>query len=83
MAGRPRLYASAADKTRAYGERQRQHISELDSWAEQAANDMALLRRSVIIAQYRGDALALSLRTEKLPELLEDLALYFSSVTVE
>jgi hypothetical protein len=82
MAGRPRLYASAAEKTRAYRERQRQHISELDGWAEQSVDEMARLRRSVIIAQGRGDALALSLRTENLTDLMEDLALHFSSVTV-
>jgi hypothetical protein len=82
MAGRPRLYANAAEKTRAYRERQRQHTSELDDWAKQAVNDMTRLRRSVIIAQSRGDVLALSLRTENLTDLMEDLALYFSSRAV-
>lgn len=82
MAGRPRLYANAAEKTRAYRERQRQHISELDEWAEQAVNDMTSLRRSVIVAQGRGDVLALSLRTENLTDLMHDLARYFYGATV-
>ena len=79
MAGRPRLYANAAEKTRAYRERQQQHISELDKWAEQAVNDMTRLRRSVIVAQGRGDTIALSLRTNNLTDLMEDLASYFHS----
>lgn len=78
MAGRPRIYANAAEKTRAYRERKRQHTSEFDEWAEQATNDMLQLRWAVIIAQDRGDVLALSMRTEKLTDLMHDLAAYFS-----
>ncbi len=77
MAGRPRLYANAADKTRAYRDRQRQYVSELDGWAEKAADEMRRLNRAVRIAQGRGDALALSIRSEGLSEMMEDLALYF------
>jgi uncharacterized protein Yka (UPF0111/DUF47 family) len=77
MAGRPRLYINATEKTRAYRERQRQHTSEFEEWAEQAAEDMRRLRRSVIVAQHRGDVLALSLRTENLTDLMQDLARYF------
>jgi hypothetical protein len=82
MAGRPRLYANAAEKTRAYRERQRRYTSELDEWAEQTAEDMGRLRRSVIVAQYRGDVLALSLRTENLTDLMQDLARYFNGEAV-
>jgi len=77
MAGRPRLYANAAEKTRAYRERQRKHTLEYDAWAEQTDNDMRRLRRAVHIAQDRGDALALTLRTENMTDLMQDLANYF------
>jgi len=77
MAGRPRLYANAAEKTRAYRERLRRHTSEFEEWAEQAAEDMMRLRRCVIVAQHRGDVLALSLRTENITDLMQDLASYF------
>jgi uncharacterized protein Yka (UPF0111/DUF47 family) len=79
MAGRPRIYANAAEKTRAYRERQRKHTSAFEEWAEQADDDMRRLRRAVIIAQHRGDVLALSLRTENLTDLMQDLAGYFNS----
>jgi|HubBroStandDraft_4_1064222.scaffolds.fasta_scaffold1524975_1 uncharacterized protein Yka (UPF0111/DUF47 family) len=77
MAGRPRIYANAAEKTRAYRERLRKHTSEFEEWAEQATDAMRYLRRSVIIAQRRGDVLALSLRTEDPIDLMKDLTSYF------
>lgn len=80
MAGRPRLYASAAEKTRAYRERQEQQKVTRDrATLEYLEADLQRLRKAVYTARERGDPLALSLDTITLTDLLEDLALYFES----
>jgi hypothetical protein len=80
MAGRPRLYQNAAEKTRAYRERQSQRTVKMDRLTlEQLEMDLDRLRQAVYLAQHRGDTLARSLRTVMLTDLLEDLALYFES----
>lgn len=78
MAGRPRLYASAAEKTRAYRERlEQQTISVHRGWFEQTQSDIQRLRSAVNTAQNRGDPLALSLRTVTTTEMMANLSLYF------
>jgi len=80
MAGRPRLYADAAEKTRAYRERKGALTIAADrQWFEQSIKDMRRLACAVIDAQKRGDPLALSLRVAMAPEMMEDLAHYFES----
>lgn len=60
MAGRPRLYANAAEKNRAYRERQELSRMVVDrQWAEQSRKDMRRLTCAVMDAQKRGDELAL------------------------
>jgi hypothetical protein len=83
MAGRPRLYANAAEKTRAYRER----IKEQDrgtmkvnsQWFEQNQADARRLIIAVWAAQRRKDPLALSLRTKKTADLMADLARFFET----
>jgi hypothetical protein len=80
MAGRPRLYANAAEKTRAYRERQELTRTVVDrQWAEQSLKDMRRLSRAVHEAQKRGNELALSLTSVTIVEMMADLALYFES----
>ena len=78
MAGRPRLYASAAEKTRAYRQRLEQQTIIVDrQWFEQTQKDIERLRKAVYAAQDRGDPLALSLRTVTTTEMMAHLSLYF------
>lgn len=78
MAGRPRLYQNAAEKTRAYRERDAQRNVKMDrATLERLEEDLDRLRQAVYAAQHRGDALAQSLRTAMITNLLTDLALYF------
>lgn len=80
MAGRPRLYQNAAEKTRAYREREAQRTVKMDRVTlERIEADLDRLRKAVYAAQERGDPLALSLRTTMETDLLEDLALYFET----
>jgi hypothetical protein len=80
MAGRPRLYANAAEKTRAYREREAQRTVKMDRLTlEQIEEELDRLRKAVYVAQERGDPLALSLRTALETDMLADLARYFES----
>jgi hypothetical protein len=80
VAGRPRLYANAAEKTRAYRERQEKRMMAVDrQWAEQSMKDMRRLTCAVMDAQKRGDELALSLRAVTTTTMMADLALYFET----
>lgn len=83
MAGRPRLYQNAAEKTRAYRERQAQRTVKMDRITlEQIETHLKRLREAVYAAQERGDPLALSLRTVMQTDMLADLALYFETGVV-
>lgn len=83
MAGRPRLYQNAAEKTRAYRERQEQQTVTRDrSTLERLEEHIERLRQAVYAAQERGEPLALSLDTITCDDLLADLALYFESGTI-
>jgi hypothetical protein len=80
MAGRPRLYQNAAEKTRAYRERQAQRTVQMDRITlEQLEAHLQRLREAVYVAQEKGDPLALSLRTVMITDLLEDLAHHFEA----
>jgi len=80
MAGRPRLYANAAEKTRAYREREAKRTVKMDRLTlEQIETDLDRLRNAVYLAQERSDPLALSLRTGMWFDMLEDLAAYFET----
>ena len=80
MAGRPRLYQNAAEKTRAYRERQAQRTVHMDRVTlEQIEAYLKRLREAVYAAQQRGDPLALSLHTTMELDILADLAHYFES----
>jgi hypothetical protein len=74
------LYANAAEKTRAYRERQEKRFMTVDrQWFEQSRKDMRRLTCAVMDAQKRGDELALSLKVVMTTDMLADLALYFES----
>lgn len=80
MAGRPRLYANAAEKTRAYREREAQRTVKMDRITlERFEEDLERLRVAVHLAQDRGDALAQALRTVMITDLLMDLSVYFET----
>ena len=80
MAGRPRLYASAAEKTRAYREREAERTVKMDRITlERFEEDLERLRKTVYLAQDRGDPLAKSLRTVMITDMLADLATYFET----
>ena len=80
MAGRPRLYANAAEKTRAYRQREEQRTVKMDRITlERFEEDLERLRKAVYLAQERGDPLAQSLRAAMITDMLEDLAHYFES----
>ena len=80
MPGRPRLYANAAEKTRAYREREAERTVKMDRITlERFEEDMEHLRNAVCLAQDRGDLLAKSLRTAMITDLLADLATYFET----
>jgi hypothetical protein len=80
MAGRPKLYNNAAEKTRAYREREAQRTVKMDRVTlDQLEEHLDELRLCVNQAAQRGDPLAQSLRTTMMTDLLADLALYFRS----
>jgi hypothetical protein len=80
MAGRPRLYQNAAEKTRAYRERDAQNNVKMDRITlARFEEDLDRLRNAVYTAQRRGDPLAQSLRTAMMTDLLVDLAAYFET----
>ena len=80
MAGRPRIYANAAEKTRAYREREAHRYTKTDRIThEQFEADLRRLREAVHAAQDRGDPLARSLRTVMMMDMLSDLAAYFET----
>ncbi|GAC1659920.1 MAG: hypothetical protein NVS9B15_23560 [Acidobacteriaceae bacterium] len=83
MSGRPRLYVNAAEKTRAYREREEQRTVKIDRITlEQIEEHLERLRQAVNAAQDRGDPLAQSLRTMMITDILADLASYFESGTM-
>ena len=78
MAGRPRLYANAAEKTAAYRQRESKRTVKMDRLTlEEIEALLGRLMTAVQEAQTAGDALACSLNTRSRPELLADLAIYF------
>ena len=78
MAGRPRLYADAAAKTRAYRERQEQRLVKWDRiTAEDLQAHLKRLRFAVDDARCAGDPLACSLDTITIFELLTGLSAHF------
>jgi cytidylate kinase len=83
MAGRPRVYANAAEKTRAYRERiaeQNKGMTRVyTEWYERTQTDKRRLISAVSVAQRRKDPLALSLRTRTIEVLVEDLVQYFQT----
>ena len=80
MAGRPRLYENAAEKTRAYREREAQRYVMMDRLSlEEIQRDLLRLRLAVFAAQKRDDPLVQSLRTVMMTDLMEDLAIYFET----
>jgi hypothetical protein len=80
MAGRPRLYANAAEKTRAYRQRQAQRSVSMDRVTlEQIEAALERLMTAVLAAQQSGDPLAGSLSTVSRLDLLAELAAYFET----
>jgi len=78
MAGRPRLYASAAERTRAYRQREEQRTVKMDRVTlAQIEEHLARLMEAVHQAQEAADPLACSLNTVSRLDLLSDLAVYF------
>ena len=78
MAGRPRLYGSAAEKTAAYRQRQEQRTVTLDRVAQEVLQeDLDRLMAAVNSACAVADPLALSLDTVSRQDLLLSLACYF------
>jgi hypothetical protein len=83
MAGRPRIHADAAERTRAY----RKRIEEQDrgttkvysEWYERTQADIRRLKAAVWAAQRRKDPLALSLRPQDTQDLMADLTRYFET----
>jgi hypothetical protein len=74
MAGRPRLYVSAAEKNQAYRQRQQQTTVVVDRWTFEQTE--ALLQRLLLTteaAARRGHSLASSLDTRSRFDLLESL----------
>lgn len=83
MAGRPRIHADAAERTRAYrkrsAEQDRGTIKVYSEWYEQNQADERRLIAAVWAAQRRKDPLALALRTEKTEDLMDDLVHFFET----
>jgi hypothetical protein len=83
MAGRPRIHADAAERTRAYRKRieeqDRGMIKVYSEWYEQNQTDARRLIIAVWAAQRRKDPLALSLRTKKTVDLMADLTRFFET----
>ncbi len=83
MAGRPRLYADAAEKNRAYRARQeKQNVKIRRDDLEVLQAHLVRLRTAVYAAQDAGDVLANSLNTVTHLDLLETLAAHFESCAV-
>lgn len=84
MAGRPRLYPNAAEKTRAYRERQQQqrvNIHRADF--EQIEAHLGRLMNAVDAAKRSGNVVASSLKTVSRLDLLSDLAAYFEECSLQ
>ena len=80
MAGRPRLYADAAAKARAYREREEQRSVKWDRvTAEALESHLKRLRLAVVDAQRAGDALACTLDTITVIDLLSGLTAHFEA----
>ena len=83
MAGRPRIHADAAERTRAYRKRieeqDRGTIKVYEEWYEHNQADIRRLKAAVWAAQHRKDPLALSLRTQATEDLMADLTSYFET----
>jgi hypothetical protein len=78
MAGRPRLYADAAAKARAYRQREEERTVKWDRLtAEDLQAHLKRLHLAVLDAQAAGDALARSLDTITLFDLLAGLTAHF------
>ena len=78
MAGRPRLYADAAQKARAYRKREDERYMKRDRiTTEQLDLDLRRLRIAVSDAWRVNDPLAVSLKTTTVFDLLESLAAHF------
>ena len=78
MAGRPRVYGSAAEKTKAYREREQARLVWVDRISqEQLEVELKRLVFAVVGAGQAGDALAQRLDTITTLDLLSDLADYF------
>jgi hypothetical protein len=83
MAGRPRLYKNAAEKARAYRERQQEKWAPIqrDDF-ERLQEHLKRLRLAVYAAEEVGDALASSLKTVTYEDLLAGLAKHFEDLAV-
>ena len=80
MAGRPRLYASGAERMRAYRCREAQSKVTMDrNTLVQLEAHLERLLQAVWLAQARGDALAKSLLTVTRTDMLADLASFFET----
>lgn len=78
MAGRPRVYGSAAEKTKAYRQREAARLTFVDRVSqEQLEAQLKRLVFAVVAARQAGDALAQRLDTITVLDLLSDLAAYF------
>jgi hypothetical protein len=78
MAGRPRLYTSAAQKTQAYRQREAARVASVDRISyEQLEAGLRRLQLAVMAAGQAGDELARRLDAIMALDLLSDLADYF------
>jgi hypothetical protein len=84
LAGRPRLYATNAGKTRAYRDRLSAALVPVDrGYFEQTQADLRRLAEAVIDATRVGDPLASALDTITKHDLLESLAQHFEKIVRE
>jgi len=80
VAGRPRMYANAAEKMRAYREKEETRIVLVDRiWFEQTQQDLNRLWHAVHDAQKSGHEIALSLDLRSKTDVLQGLAVYFET----
>jgi hypothetical protein len=78
MAGRPRLYANAAEKTAAYRRREASRLVSVHRISqEELESELKRLQLAVMSARTAGDALAQQLDPITKLDLLSDLADYF------
>jgi hypothetical protein len=78
MAGRPRLYANAAEKTRAYRQRRDLRVALVDRVCyEQLEVSLKRLMLAVDHARQAKDPLAMQVDTVTWVDALEDLAEHF------